>query len=250
VCELRRFQNGRCNDRNCNLRFFQETLEIACIIYVQVDIKQQFRKRVLNRIFDVFREVIMDIDALRDVTQKFADFWYEILAPTLKRSSVLFRQEQHVPPQHLWIYPKLHLVTLRWGSSYWKCSFIQHLGYQYQFMLPFEWNSKDKRVLSVLTVCVDLIDQFLQCISVEGLTHEAQDLLHHISWDASWLLAIKSVECLFQHCNKNTEQYMHILWISILVYCKTTVDSLLLLYNVFFHTGLPYLPKFKRTDIF
>ena len=101
MCGVRRFQNARCNDKNCNLRFYQETLEIICVIYIQVGIKRQFRKMVLNRRFDVFREVIMNIAVLRDVTQKFADFRFEILAPTLKRSSVLLRQDQHVPPQRL-----------------------------------------------------------------------------------------------------------------------------------------------------
>ena len=43
----------------------------------------------------------MNIAVLRDVTQEFADFWYEILVPTLKRSSVLLGQEQHVPLQRL-----------------------------------------------------------------------------------------------------------------------------------------------------
>ena len=221
--------------------FWQETLKITCIIYVHVDIKKQFRKRVLNRRFEVFIEVIMNISVLRDVTQKVAGSWDEILAPALKKSSLLLQQEQHVPPKRLWIYPKLHLVILRWGLSSFYVAVLFHPAfrllcvYQYQFMLPFEWYSQDKRFLFVLTVCVDFIDQFLQCISVEGLTHEAQDLLHHIGRDASWLLAIKSVECLFQHCNKNIEQYVPILWITILGYPKTTVYLLLLLLLLFYY---------------
>jgi len=49
----------------------------------------------------VFIEVIMNISVLRDVTQKFAGSWDEILAPALKKSSLLLQQEQHVPPKRL-----------------------------------------------------------------------------------------------------------------------------------------------------
>jgi len=55
----------------------------------------------------------MNIAVLRDVMQKFAESWDKILASTLKRSSLLLQQEQHVLLQRLWIYPKLHLIILR-----------------------------------------------------------------------------------------------------------------------------------------
>jgi hypothetical protein len=43
----------------------------------------------------------MNVAVLRDVTQKFAESLDKIFGFTLKRSSLLLRQEQHVLPQRL-----------------------------------------------------------------------------------------------------------------------------------------------------
>ena len=111
---LHTLTTGCRETEHCNLLFWQETFKITCITYVQVGTKQQFRKRVVIKRFDVFVEVITNIAVLRDMAHKFADSWDEILVPTLKKSSLLLQQEQHVPPKRLWIYSELRSVILIW----------------------------------------------------------------------------------------------------------------------------------------
>ena len=47
-----------------------------------------------------------------------------------------------------------------------------------------------------LTVSVDFLDQFVQNLFVERLTHQSEDVGHHIGGDAATLFPVEAVKCL------------------------------------------------------
>lgn len=48
----------------------------------------------------------------------------------------------------------------------------------------------------MLTVGIYFLDQLLQDLLVEGLTHESQDVRHHVAGDAARLLVVEAFEGL------------------------------------------------------
>lgn len=55
----------------------------------------------------------------------------------------------------------------------------------------------------MLTVGIHFLDQLLQDLLVEGLTHETQDVGHHVAGDAAGFLVVKALEGL-------AEDYKHV----------------------------------------
>lgn len=51
-----------------------------------------------------------------------------------------------------------------------------------------------------LTVGVDLFDELVEDLFVEGLTHESEDVGNHVGGNAAALVPVKTVEGLAQHC--------------------------------------------------
>ena len=47
-----------------------------------------------------------------------------------------------------------------------------------------------------LTVGVDFFDQFVENLFVERLTHQSEDVGHHVGGDAATLLPVEAVKCL------------------------------------------------------
>jgi len=55
--------------------------------------------------------------------------------------------------------------------------------------------------LRTLTVLIDLVDQLVKDLPVEGLTHKTEDIGHHFGGDTAGLLVVEAVECLLQNGN-------------------------------------------------
>lgn len=52
-----------------------------------------------------------------------------------------------------------------------------------------------------LTVGIDFLDELVEDLLVEGLTHESEDVGDHVGGDATALLPVEAVESLAEHCN-------------------------------------------------
>ena len=50
------------------------------------------------------------------------------------------------------------------------------------------------------TVCIHLVDEFLERLGVVGLPHHPQNGGHHVTVDGALLLMVETVERLLEHC--------------------------------------------------